>query len=124
MSDKVFNHISIVENVFVRMIRFKSVGDTMDGHAHAFDHITLLATGSVRMEHDNGVQEFKSPHLIVTPKGICHKFTALEPNTILTCIHAIRDGDGVDDIIAPDASEKDKMNALVEHPLTVYELKI
>jgi hypothetical protein len=92
----------IVDNVFVKMHYFDAVGDTHEGHSHVFDHITLLATGSVLMKHDKGQQEFKAPHLIVTPKGIKHQFTALEPNTIFCCVHAIRDGDGVDDIAPPE----------------------
>lgn len=117
MSEYIINRISIVDNVFVRMMKFRDVGDCMDGHAHAFDHITLLSTGSVKMEHTNGVQEFTAPHLIVTPKGIHHKFTALEPNTVICCIHAIRDGDGLDDVIAPDAASEEVISALENYPL-------
>ena len=94
--------LKIVDNVFVKMHLFNHTGDTHEGHAHAFDHITLLATGSVKMVHDNGEAEFKAPHLIVTPKGIKHQFTALEPNTVFCCIHAIREKDDIDGIASPD----------------------
>jgi quercetin dioxygenase-like cupin family protein len=76
------------------MMHFKK-GQTHNGHAHAFDHITLLATGSVTMKYDNGVNEYKAPYLIVTPKSIKHQFIAKEDNTVLCCIHAIRDENGV-----------------------------
>ena len=92
--------IKIVENVFVKYYLFKEVGDTHDGHAHVFDHITLLSSGRVLMKHDNGEQEFSAPHLIVTPKGIVHQFVALEPNTVFCCIHALRTEDG--EIIPPN----------------------
>jgi quercetin dioxygenase-like cupin family protein len=110
--------LKIVDNVFVKMHRFINTGDTHDGHAHTFDHITLLATGKVLMKHDNGEQEFTAPHLIVTPKGIVHQFTALEPNTVFCCIHAIRDGDGVDDIASPDITTEQAHELMAKHRLT------
>ena len=94
--------LKIVDNVFVKMIKLARLGDIHPGHAHVFDHITLLATGSVLMKHDRGQQQFTAPHLIVTPKGIVHEFSALEDNTLLCCIHAIRDGNSVDDIAPQD----------------------
>jgi hypothetical protein len=53
----------------------------------------------------------------VTPKGIVHKFIATEPNTVLACIHAIRDGDDVDDIIDPHSDTETAWNAITQHPL-------
>lgn len=110
--------LKIVDNVFVKMHRFLNVGDTHEGHAHTFDHITLLATGKVLMKHDNGEQEFTAPHLIVTPKGVVHQFTALEPNTVFCCIHAIRDGDDVDNIASPDITTEQAYELMAKHPLT------
>lgn len=110
--------VKIVDNVFVKMMSFPNVGDTHEGHSHIFDHITLLSSGSVKMVHDKGEQEFKAPHLIVTPKGIKHQFIATQPNTLLCCIHAIRDGDDVDDI-APQNISFESARVLVErHKLT------
>lgn len=97
--------MDIVDNVLVRMVKLLRVGDYTEGHAHTFDHITLLATGAVLMEHPNGSQEFRAPHLIVTPKDIAHKFTALEPNTLYCCIHAIRDENN--NIVSPDTSPEE-----------------
>lgn len=110
--------LKIVDNVFVKMHRFLNVGDTHEGHAHTFDHITLLATGKVLMKHDNGEQEFTAPHLIVTPKGIVHQFVALEPNTVFCCIHAIRDGDDVDNIASSDITTEQAYELMAKHPLT------
>jgi quercetin dioxygenase-like cupin family protein len=110
--------LKIVDNVFVKMHLFNNAGDTHEGHAHAFDHITLLATGSVNMVHDNGQAEFKAPHLIVTPKGIKHQFTALEANTVFCCIHAIREKDELDGIASPDITIEQAWNLMGAVPLT------
>ena len=110
--------LQIVDNVFVKLHHFLNVGDTHEGHAHAFDHITLLATGSVNMVHDNGQAEYKAPHLIVTPKGIKHQFTALEPNTVFCCIHAIREKDDLDAIASPSITPEQAWELLSHAPLT------
>lgn len=110
--------IKIVDNVFVKMMQFLRAGDAHSGHAHTYDHITLLASGKVRMLHDNGEQEYAAPHLIVTPKGITHQFIALEANTVLCCIHAIRDGDTVDDIADPAIDEQTAFDLLKQYSLT------
>ena len=119
MSNQPLTDLKIVDNVFVKLHYFLKAGDTHEGHAHAFDHITLLAAGSVLMKHDNGEQEFKAPHLIVTPKGIVHQFIALEPNTVFCCIHAIRDGDEVDDIADPDLTPQEQWDLLTKYSVTV-----
>jgi quercetin dioxygenase-like cupin family protein len=110
--------LKIVDNVFVKMHLFNHAGDTHEGHAHAFDHITLLATGSVNMVHDNGEAEYKAPHLIVTPKGIKHQFTALEPNTVFCCIHAIREKDDLDAIADPSITIEQAWELMGTAPLT------
>ena len=113
--------LKIVDNVFVKLHHFLHEGDTHEGHAHAFDHITLLAAGSVKMVHDNGEAEFKAPHLIVTPKGIKHQFTALEANTVFCCIHAIREENDLDAIARPDITIEEAWELLGKAPLTVTQ---
>jgi quercetin dioxygenase-like cupin family protein len=108
----------IVDNVFVKMHHFLHKGDTHNGHSHTFDHITLLASGSVKMIHDNGEAEYKAPHLIITPKNIRHQFIALEPNTIFACVHAIRDGSDVDNVASQDITPEEAFNLLTKYTLT------
>lgn len=110
--------LKIVDNVFVKLHHFLNVGDTHQGHAHLFDHITLLAAGAVIMKHDKGEQDFTAPHLIVTPKGVVHQFIAKEPNTTFCCIHAIREGDGVDDVVASSVSNEHAWELLSKYKLT------
>ena len=110
--------IKIVDNVFVKLHVFVNVGDTHNGHAHSFDHITLLSSGSVTMKHNNGEQDFTAPNLIVTPKGIKHQFIAKEPNTVFCCIHAIRDGSEVDDVASQDITPEQAFQLLTQYPLT------
>lgn len=113
--------IRFVDNVFVKMIPLAKVGDKVRGHAHVFDHITLLSVGSVRMKHDNGEAVYTAPCLIVTPKGITHEFTSLADFSLLCCIHAIRDGDGVDDVAPQEISEAKAMELFSQNPVTIAQ---
>jgi len=117
VSDPV-THLKLVDNVFVKMHHFLNAGDFHVGHSHTFDHITLLSTGKVLMKHNKGEQEFTAPHLIVTPKGITHQFTALKPGTVFCCIHAIRDGSTLDDVASQDITPEQAFELMTHYPLT------
>lgn len=116
--------IQVVDNVFVRMMCFVQAGDTVTGHAHTFDHITLLSSGAVRMYCENVEKEFIAPHLIVTSKGKHHGFTALQPNTLLCCVHAIRDGDGVEDIAPQELDQRHALELLAKYPVVQEPLSV
>lgn len=109
--------IEVVDNVFVKMMHMYLPGDRIYGHAHTFDHITLLATGRVVMRANGQEHEHEAPKLIVTPKGVVHEFEALSTNCLLCCVHAVRDGDGVDDVAPPNITEEEADQLLQQFPL-------
>lgn len=111
--------VKIVDNVFVKMMHIHFVGDKIQGHAHTYDHITLLAKGRVIMRAKDQEKEHVAPKLIVTPKGIMHEFEALEPDSLLCCVHAIRDGDTETDIAPPTINEMDARTLMYQFPLTI-----
>lgn len=90
-----------VANLFSRMMHFTKAGDIEHGHTHQFDHLTLLATGALRVTVDGNTTDFKAPHMIYIHKDKNHELVALEDNTVAYCIHALRDGDAVGDILDP-----------------------
>lgn len=90
-----------VANLFSRQMYFKNAGDMEHGHAHQFDHLTLLAAGRLQISVDGHVSEFTAPHMIYIKKDKMHELIALEPNTVVYCVHAIRIGNEVDDILDP-----------------------
>jgi quercetin dioxygenase-like cupin family protein len=94
--------IACVSNIFSRMMYFEKSGDIEDGHFHIFDHLTLLAKGSLQVTVGTGNPTiFKAPHMIFIAKDKRHELVALEDNTLAFCIHALRDGDNAGDIIDP-----------------------
>ena len=80
---------------------FAKAGDVEEGHCHKFDHTTLLGAGSVMVKANGRSTKFVAPQMIFIHADVEHEITALEDGTVAYCIHALRDGDGVEDIIDP-----------------------
>jgi len=88
-------------NIWVKQNLLLKGGDNGGGHAHKFDHVTLLCQGKVKVEIEgHEAKEFTAPTFIIIKKEHQHRITALEDNTIYYCVFALRDVDGevVDDI--------------------------
>ena len=94
--------IGCVSNLYSRQMHFVKAGDVEIGHTHPFDHMTLLATGSVKATVNGKVSYFKAPQMIYIKKDVVHEFVALEDNTVAFCIHALRVGEQVEDILDPE----------------------
>jgi len=98
--------IIAVSNVFCRLMHFVEVGDVEYGHQHSYDHATLVSTGSVVVDvlDDNDVvvssKVFTAPNMVFIHKDKRHRLTALEKNTVCSCIHAVRDVEG--EILDPE----------------------
>lgn len=90
--------LGFVHNLFSRMMHFKNAGDIEQGHVHQFDHLTLLASGALKVTIEGVTTEFKAPHMIFIRKDKSHELVALEDNTVAYCIHALEnDGDNIVD---------------------------
>lgn len=110
----------VMGNIFIRPMRFPDVGSIVSGHAHNFDHMTLIFSGSVNLrvweidpstgrragsEFDEDGNEIKigvpirekqytAPATVLIKANCAHEFTALEANTQALCIFAHRDFEG------------------------------
>ena len=94
--------ICCIANVWTRLMYFAKAGDREEGHTHPFDHATLLSSGSCRLTVNGVSTDFISPQLLMIKAEEVHSIEALEDNTVAACIHALRDGYAVGDIIDPD----------------------
>jgi quercetin dioxygenase-like cupin family protein len=90
-----------VSNLWLRQMHFIKAGDRNEGHLHNYDHVTLLATGSVEVDVEGNKTTFVAPHMIYIAKGKRHFLTALEDNTVACCVHALRTGEREEDILDP-----------------------
>jgi quercetin dioxygenase-like cupin family protein len=119
---KLDSRVLISDNVFVRMFVLPKTGDVHDGHAHTFNHITLLAKGIVEMRTQHTIEPpvkrtYAAPMLLVTPAGLVHEFEALTDDCVLCCIHAIRNGDDLDDIAPHEITPAEARDLLAKYPL-------
>lgn len=92
--------MTCVKNLWTRQMYFAKAGDANEGHVHNYDHITLLAYGSVRVHVEGNTTEFKAPQMIYVKAGKSHFIEALEDGTVAYCVHALRDKDS-EEIIDP-----------------------
>lgn len=106
--------LGCVANLFSRQMHFKKIGDIEYGHTHPFDHLTLLATGSLKVTVEGKTTEFKAPHMIYIKAEKNHELIALEDNTVAYCIHALRKDNVSGDIIDPSMIP-DGVNPITEN---------
>ena len=85
--------IGCVKNVFVRQMHFVSAGDVEQGHAHTYDHMTLLAKGRLRVTVGENSVEYAAPTMIFIKANTQHQLTAITDQTVAYCVHALRDPD-------------------------------
>ena len=99
-----YTQIASSHNVFIRQIHFKKAGDREVQHTHSFDHVTLLAKGSIEVECNGKLTTFVAPHMIYIRADYIHGMVALEDDSLAYCVHAMNNIDkkNIDDIITPD----------------------
>lgn len=81
-------------NIWVRQKVFSKKGETIGGHKHKYDHMSLLAVGKVMVEVDGITKELEAPTFLVIPKGKIHNITALTDDVLWYCVFAHRDVNG------------------------------
>jgi gentisate 1,2-dioxygenase len=101
MSEPVIN-IGCCGNIFSRQMHFLKAGDIEYGHTHHFDHMTLLAKGSLEVTVDGKKSIFTAPQMIWIKSDKKHELVALEDNTVAYCIHGLRDLELSGEIVTPD----------------------
>jgi hypothetical protein len=82
-------------NIWVRQNILHKAGNSLPGHAHKFDHVSLLTRGTIEVEIDgHPPKQFTAPTFIVVRKEYKHKFTAITDDVMWYCVFALRDLDG------------------------------
>lgn len=88
--------IKLVDGVFCKMMYFRPAEMHVPQHAHEYDHLSLIATGAVRVWADERLMgEFVAPAFITIKARVKHRFLTLVPGTTVVCIHNADRGDEV-----------------------------
>lgn len=94
--------ISVVAHQWIKMMEFQGAGDIMEGHKHTFDHNTILAIGRFEVEVEGEKYEYEAPRVLKILKGKEHSIKSLDEYGLAFCLHILRDGERVEDIVDPD----------------------
>ncbi len=86
-------------NLAIFQMTFKEAGEDNDGHAHSYHHFTLIASGSVRIESNDKASVHGAGAMVWIPRGVAHRMVALEPWTVVYCIHALHKRDDPGDVL-------------------------
>jgi quercetin dioxygenase-like cupin family protein len=86
-----------VDGMWIRAYTLDKVHSVAAQHVHAHDHITLLASGSVKFWQDGvEVAQYDAPAVITVPAGKKHAFQSITDNVVLCCLHNLR-GTGLEE---------------------------
>lgn len=78
------------DGIFIKQMHIKKEGTTVPQHSHKYDHVSMLARGSVHVWADGiHVGKHVAPHGIFIKAGVKHKFLSLEDDTIIYCVHNV-----------------------------------
>jgi quercetin dioxygenase-like cupin family protein len=82
---------------------FINAGDTEVAHNHKWSHPTLVAKGSLLVRVNGRETDCPEGSIIYIKAGEMHELVAKVAGTVAYCIHALRGGDQVGDILDPDS---------------------
>jgi hypothetical protein len=78
----------IYAGIFCKLWHVADAGTLLPQHAHEHDHISLIATGSVRVWQDDALLgDFYAPTAVKIPARALHKFLTLTDDVCIICIH-------------------------------------
>lgn len=84
------------DGLFIKQMFIAKAGTLIPQHSHAWDHTSMLATGSVRLWADGvRVGDFQAPTGILIKAGVKHLFQSLEDGTTVYCIHNLHGEEAV-----------------------------
>lgn len=88
--------IVLTDDIYIKQTSVPEANTELTQHVHTYDHISMIAAGSVKVEVD-GVElgTYAAPKGLVIKAGKQHKFITLLPNTVIYCIHNIKTAEGV-----------------------------
>lgn len=97
------------DGIFIKQMLLKEKDTIIPQHAHQYDHVSMLASGSIRAWADNVLLgDFKAPYPLHIKAKVKHTFLSLEPNTLIYCVH--------------NASRTGKVSIHQEHQITKWPI--
>jgi quercetin dioxygenase-like cupin family protein len=89
----------IAGGVYVKQLIMPIAGDYVISHKHNFDHLSLLASGRVKVEMDGVTTVYTGPTAVLVKADIEHKITALSRDVLWYCVHSVPEDLRSEDLI-------------------------
>jgi quercetin dioxygenase-like cupin family protein len=101
--------IVMADGLFAKQTMVPRAGSILKQHAHAWDHVSFVSRGAVRVWCD-GVMlgDFEAPHGLMIKAGVEHQFGTLADDTVISCIHRI-DRTGEIDLTEPGEFDREML---------------
>jgi quercetin dioxygenase-like cupin family protein len=81
--------IHLCEGLFVKHCVFAE-GTYIPQHSHSDEHLSVIATGAVRVWADDvWLGDYAAPAAVVIRPQVKHMFLALAPMTTVLCVHRV-----------------------------------
>ena len=82
----------IAGGVYVKELWMRHLGEKVQGHAHTYDHLSLLARGQVMVTVDGVTTVYTAPTAVTIKAGLEHEIAALTSDCLWYCVHAVPEG--------------------------------
>jgi quercetin dioxygenase-like cupin family protein len=80
----------LADDIFVKQMLVAKAGSYVPQHSHEFDHVSMLAVGSVTLWKDGVLDRvYHAPTGIAIKAGVKHLFRAEQDGTLIFCIHNV-----------------------------------
>jgi hypothetical protein len=89
--------IKLTDDLFIKTASVAKQGTLIPTHAHAYDHVTLLAVGSMAVyADDEWLGDYHGPVGILIRAHVKHALVTLTDGVVFACIHALHGTEGVE----------------------------
>jgi hypothetical protein len=97
MDEPVSTEIKLTADLFIKTAQLAKAGTPVLQHAHKYDHVTLLAYGSMRVwADDEMLGDYTGPVGILIRAHVRHRMVTLTDGVVFCCIHALHGTDAVE----------------------------
>lgn len=77
-------------DIFIKEMAIAVAGTPVLQHAHAYDHVSYVARGRVRLWKDGRLSgDYSAPVGLFIPAGVLHEFLSLVDDTLVLCVHSL-----------------------------------
>jgi hypothetical protein len=103
------------DNIYTRMSVFEKAGDETGSATYVYDRVILVTHGTVTVEYGDKTTTAHSPSIVITPSGVVQKITALEDDSIIFSIHAVRNGQNANDVVDPEITAEEARQLIMDN---------